>query len=256
MQKTIQVFNRNDLKTIALPVETKSYKPISHYYLSEKIEKCLNINGFIIKSEQYISSKNGQQIWGKLSLSFIDDLNPVFIFGNSYDKSLAFTCYSGIKIESENVIMTLCSDYYGRIYRRHTLKSGEEIDKKIENICSNIKNDYRLLNLQKSKMETFTILRKEILEIISELYFEDFQIISGDNLNFIKKEFKKKGVEESILLWDLYIIILKSLSHLVTDIFIKKSNELNKYFVNRFYLPNTLIDEEIPEPSSDIITAY
>ncbi|MBT6003042.1 MAG: hypothetical protein HOG76_09430, partial [Candidatus Marinimicrobia bacterium] len=55
-----------DLKNIPLPVETRSYKPVSHYDLSVNIARVASelLREFTLHKSQYGIARNGDQLFG------------------------------------------------------------------------------------------------------------------------------------------------------------------------------------------------
>ena len=82
----------DDLRDIPMPVETRSFKPVSHYDLAVNIAKVAGelLSEFTLKSSQYGVARDGGQLFGVHTFQNSNtELGLSIAFRNSLDKSLS-----------------------------------------------------------------------------------------------------------------------------------------------------------------------
>ena len=117
---------REYLESIALPNHGGRYTPISHKSIIDKVHEELAIRGFNIESELYRASIGGNVANGMyiLDQGTDPDMKMMFVWGNSYDKSMRFKCGIGVYIpKTGNYIFAGNLASYAR---KHTGKADEE----------------------------------------------------------------------------------------------------------------------------------
>jgi hypothetical protein len=117
---------RNYLESVALPNHGGRYTPISHKSIIDKVHEELAIRGFNVESELYRASIGGNVANGIyiLDQGTDPDMKMMFIWGNSYDKSMRFKCGVGVYIpKTGNYIFAGDVSTYAR---KHTGKADEE----------------------------------------------------------------------------------------------------------------------------------
>lgn len=120
--------DRKDLDSIAVPPETPTYKPISHYALVTSITKIAQdmLTGYTLDSEEFGVARNGSQFFGVLCFRH-NDFNTSLSIGirNSTDKSISVGLCMGSKI--------MCCDnlaFRGDItfLKKHTLNVWKNLE--------------------------------------------------------------------------------------------------------------------------------
>jgi hypothetical protein len=117
---------REYLESVALPNHGGRYTPISHKSIIDKVHEELVTRGFNIESELYRASIGGNVANGMyiLDQGTDPDMKMMFIWGNSYDKSMRFKCGIGVYIpKTGNYIFSGDISSYAR---KHTGKADEE----------------------------------------------------------------------------------------------------------------------------------
>jgi len=82
----------NELANVPLPVETHSYKPVSHYDLAINLAEVAGslLNGHALSSSKYGLARDGNQLFGVHTFANgSDELGLSIGFRNSYDKSMS-----------------------------------------------------------------------------------------------------------------------------------------------------------------------
>ena len=143
---------RSDLMQIPMPMQTRSYKPVSHVHIAELIADEAYNRNYSIASEEYGLSKDGQKMFGLFK--FHHNNHPEHTrclgFRNSYDKTLAVGLTVGLSVL---VCDNLCFGGETTINRKHT--SGIEIEELIPEAFNSLSGQFQRLeeNVEKLKYE-------------------------------------------------------------------------------------------------------
>src|SRR5579862_4491721 len=88
-----EVKSRDEVFAVPVPPATASYVPLSYESFVTRIEKQLSIEGITIEEEKLALAKEGQRLFGLLSLVMpgftAHDYGCVLGLRNSYDKSVS-----------------------------------------------------------------------------------------------------------------------------------------------------------------------
>jgi hypothetical protein len=117
---------REYLESVALPNHGGRYTPISHKSIIDKVHEELANRGFNVETELYRASIGGNVANGMyiLDQGSDPDMKMMFVWGNSYDKSMRFKCGVGAYIpRTGNYIFAGNLSSYAR---KHTGKADEE----------------------------------------------------------------------------------------------------------------------------------
>jgi len=117
---------REYLESVALPNHGGRYTPISHKSIIDKVHEELAARGFNVETELYRASIGGNVANGMyiLDQGSDPDMKMMFVWGNSYDKSMRFKCGVGAYIpRTGNYIFAGNLSSYAR---KHTGKADEE----------------------------------------------------------------------------------------------------------------------------------
>ena len=143
---------RSDLTKIPMPIQTRSYKPVSHPHIAELIAHEAYRRNYSIASEEYGLSADGAKMFGLFR--FHHNGHPEHTralgFRNSYDKSLAVGLTVGLSVL---VCDNLCFGGETTINRKHT--SGIEIEELIPEAFSSLTRQFERLeeNVERLKFE-------------------------------------------------------------------------------------------------------
>jgi hypothetical protein len=81
--------NLDIILSAAAPATTKTYSPLSHLDLITSVKEQLDKRGLTIKDERYSQNRNGQQMFGHMTVEgYNGDQDMCLGFRNSYDKSM------------------------------------------------------------------------------------------------------------------------------------------------------------------------
>jgi len=120
-----------DLKNIPLPVETRSYKPVSHYDLSVNIARVASelLREFTLQNSQFGVARSGAQLFAVHTFKNAnEELGLSIAFRNSLDKSLSVGMAFGAQVfVCDNLALT------GSIVkiRKHTTNVHTDLEEMI-----------------------------------------------------------------------------------------------------------------------------
>ena len=192
---------RSDLMQVPMPIQTRSYKPVSHVHIAELIADEAYKRNYSIASEEYGLSKDGAKMFGLFK--FHHNNHPEHTrclgFRNSYDKSLAVGLTVGLSVL---VCSNLCFGGETTINRKHT--SGIEIEELIPEAFNSLSGQFERLeeNVNKLKYDYMPISSAK-LKIVKAA--EEKAIPSCDILNVLQ-EYKSPKYEDfsNKNSWSLY----------------------------------------------------
>jgi len=192
---------RSDLMQIPMPMQTRSYKPVSHVHIAELIADEAYKRNYSIAYEEYGLSKDGQKMFGLFK--FHHNNHPEHTrclgFRNSYDKTLAVGLTVGLSVL---VCDNLCFGGETTINRKHT--SGIEIEELIPEAFNSLSGQFQRLeeNVEKLKYDYMPISSAK-LKIVKAA--EEKAIPSCDILSVLQ-EYKSPKYEDfsNKNSWSLY----------------------------------------------------
>ena len=192
---------RSDLMQIPLPMQTKSYKPVSHVHIAELIAEEAYRRNFSIASEEYGLSKDGQKMFGVFR--FHHEGHPEHTrclgFRNSYDKSIAVGLTVGLSVL---VCDNLCFGGETTLNRKHT--AGIEVEELIPKVFDSLTVQFERLeeNIEKLKYEYMPTSSAK-LKIVKAA---EIKAIPSCDIIPVLEEYKKPRYEEFATRngWSLY----------------------------------------------------
>lgn len=137
-----KLVTKDSLDLIPLPPETDSYKPVSHYGLTEKLLTVSRdlLKGFNLTKEQYGVAKDGKQFFG--CLNFAGDhpgMGMALAYRNSYDRSMSIGIAIGAQVFCcDNLALT--GDI--TIMRKHTTNVWADLENVIVTTLYNSRANY------------------------------------------------------------------------------------------------------------------
>lgn len=201
---------RTYLEQVPLPNHGGRYTPISHKSIIDNSLSEILSRNLTIQNELYSATYNGNVANGKIIMSDTTDneLQMMFMWGNSYDKSTRFKCGIGAYVKQ-----TQCYMFAGNLSnysRKHTGTADQEAMDMIQDQLSQANAYYNVLCKTKDIMKTRTITLRQMAEILGVLYVEKGYInkeqmsMIGDHLRNEVKMFEDLSFDN---LWNFYNIV-------------------------------------------------
>jgi hypothetical protein len=205
MSERIKEQTETWVKSIQLPQETDSYKPVSHGSLIDTLEFKLLEKGLIPYQRKYFTAKNGQELHGdwilKKTDQTIEQLNvgstTVGIsFINSYNKHLKLEIVPGLRVLTcGNGAMSKTA--ISTFDRKHTGAVNEEFLIFIQNSLEGLDELTNMMNTILNKAKQVQINRKIMSELAGRLFI-DKEIITSEQLSILKNEIYKPSFNQFV----------------------------------------------------------
>ncbi|MDQ5985902.1 MAG: hypothetical protein CSYNP_01619 [Syntrophus sp. SKADARSKE-3] len=199
-----KLVTRESLDLIPMPLETDSYKPVSHFGLTTKLLTVSQdlLKGFHLEREQYAVAKDGRQFFGVLN--FAGDhpnMGMALAFRNSYDRSMSIGIAIGAQIFCcDNLALT--GDI--TIMRKHTTNVWTSLEQTIVTTLYNSRGNYAKIVDDSQCMIATPLVDEEAWRIMGLLYGMD--ILGPRQLAEVKDLWRRPDHEafEPRNLWSLY----------------------------------------------------
>lgn len=219
-----------------LPNHAATYTVIAHQDIAEHAIRELNNANFQITQEIYKSNLNGQVAYGIYNLDHAKDkdLQMMFAWSNTYDKSRRFRCAIGANVKVSN--NTILSGELAAYARKHTGTADHEAREQIIQQIAGAVTHYEQLILDKNALLNQTLSTRQQAEILGVIVHEK-EIINLTQLALIQKELKKPSFnygydQDSAFL--LYNHINHSLKDSHPSVWMDNHQDLHRFFINEF----------------------
>ena len=261
MKKVSYKTTKNELVKIALPEESRTYKPIGHQQLIDLTLNSIQKAGFELEKEWYEASREGQIATGHYTIKNIRDNEMQLQIGwqNSLNKMVSlkfalgfhyFLCENGA-----------CSGDMGAFKRKHTGDVQEFTPKTIEEYIKTAGEAFIQMQQQRDRMKEIQLTKRIQSELIGRMYLEE-EFIESTQLNIIKRELAKPTYDYGAVnsLWELYQFVTYSLKSTPPAFWMKNHISAHSFFVKEagLFVPSTSTNtlSEAAEVSPNQMSIY
>jgi hypothetical protein len=192
---------REYLESVALPNHGGRYTPISHKSIIDKVHEELDKRGFNVESELYRASIGGNVANGIyiLDQGTDPDMKMMFVWGNSYDKSMRFKCGIGVYIpKTGNYIFAGNISSYAR---KHTGKADEEAIQMIQTQLNMANVHYADLVASRDILINQTASIRTYSELIGRMFIEK-EILNKEQVSTVRDQIVNEVALLDNLTWD------------------------------------------------------
>jgi hypothetical protein len=192
---------REYLESVALPNHGGRYTPISHKSIIDKVHEELTKRGFNVESELYRASIGGNVANGMyiLDQGTDPDMKMMFVWGNSYDKSMRFKCGVGVYIpKTGNYLFAGNISSYAR---KHTGKADEEAIQMIQTQLNMANAHYADLLASRDMLINQAATTKTYSELVGRMFIEK-EILNKEQVSAIRDRIINEVVLLDNLTWD------------------------------------------------------
>ena len=182
---------REYLESVALPNHGGRYTPISHKSIIDKVHEELAKRGFNVEAELYRASIGGNVANGMyiLDQGTDPDMKMMFIWGNSYDKSMRFKCGIGVYIpKTGNYIFSGDISSYAR---KHTGKADEEAIQMIQTQLNMANVHYADLLASRDILINHTGTLRTYAELVGRMFIEK-QCLNKEQVSSVRDRLLNK----------------------------------------------------------------
>ncbi len=251
MEKKTYKTDKEILIATPIPLETKSYKPITHEELMDLTLNSIYSSGFKIDKESYFSSNNGNVATARYTIKDVSDseMQLQIAFQNSYNKkvSLKFGIGAEVRVCSNGMI----TGDFCNFKKKHSGDVQIFAPKTITEYIKRSQESFKRMQIQRDAMKEIEISKRVRAELIGKLIC-DAEIIESTQLNIIKDEYKHPthDYKSKDSLYELYQFTSFSMKNLHPTLWMKNHMDAHNFFVNEcgVVIPETLKkDLFIPE---------
>ena len=237
---------REYLESVALPNHGGRYTPISHKSIIDKVHEELVTRGFNIESELYRASIGGNVANGMyiLDQGTDPDMKMMFIWGNSYDKSMRFKCGIGVYIpKTGNYIFAGDVSSYAR---KHTGKADEEAIQMIQTQLNMANVHYAELLESRDVLIGQTASLRTYSELVGRMFIEK-QCLNKEQASAVRDRLIAKvvlfdNIEHSNA-WNFYNSVATALRMSHPKNWFEDQSECHKV-INKYFALTTLTQED------------
>lgn len=240
---------REYLESVALPNHGGRYTPISHKSIIDKVHEELTKRGFNVESELYRASIGGNVANGMyiLDQGTDPDMKMMFVWGNSYDKSMRFKCGVGVYIpKTGNYLFAGNISNYAR---KHTGKADEEAIQMIQTQLNMANVHYADLLESRDILINQSATTKTYSELVGRMFIEK-TILNKEQVSAVRDRILNKVVLLDNLAWDnawnFYNSVATALRMSHPKNWFENQADTHK-FINSYFALATLTQIELPE---------
>lgn len=240
---------QSKLLAVVPPVDTKTYKAISHGQLIDLTLEGIHGSGFTLGKQDYSMAREGRVANGHYTITDVADSEMQIQIGwqNSYDKSITLKWAMGVHI-------FICSNGcisgdMGAFKRKHQGSVQEFTPQAIAEYIKTAAEVFVSMQKQRDQMKQIEMTKRATAEILGRMVIEE-EFITTTQLNIIKRELDKPthdyGAHNSM--WELYQFTTFSMKEIHPTFWMDNHMQAHDFFVNEagIYVPKS--DIVIPEP--------
>ncbi len=189
-----QLVAKQELDLIAIPEETDSYVPVSHYHLADKILTVSQdlLTDFTLVGESYAIARQGQQLFALLQFKREhSEIGLSVAFRNSYDRSMSVGLAIGASV-------FICDNLalHGEIavMKKHTKGVWNTLEDIAITTLYKAQHNFEKVVTDAQRLKGIPIDNREAFQLMGLLYGRD--IVSPRQLPVIRDEWLKPSHEE------------------------------------------------------------
>lgn len=193
-----------ELSNFAVPVQTRTYKPVEHARLIDYTRESLDKSGLIITREEYDQAHSGAEANGRYIVTTNDrEMGLMVGWQNSYNKSftLKFAIGSHVFICSNGMIV----GDMGTFKRKHVGDVQIFTPEKMSEYISAAGENFQIAQKSRDRMREVEITKRNTAELLGRMFIEE-AVITSTQLNIIKREIDNPSHNYNAegTIWELY----------------------------------------------------
>lgn len=222
--------NLDIILSAAVPAATKTYSPLSHLDLINSVKEQLDKRGLVLKDERYQQNRNGQQMFGHMTVSgFNDEQDMCLGFRNSYDKTMQVGVVGGSRVIVCSNLM-FAGDF--KSLQMHQGNISQELSIMLGKAADRLEEHYRKLQLDSDKMKQVEVNPRIIHEILGELFYSE-SVVSEAQLRIIRGELREQTNFGDGSLWDIYNHTTEALKTTPSGLVIGRHIDAHQFYMGR-----------------------
>lgn len=229
-----------------VPMETRTYKPITHSQLIDLTLNSIHSAGFALDKETYSAARDGNIANGQFSIRNVADSEMQLQIGwqNSYDKSLSLKFAIGAHI-------FICQNGMvhgdmGSFKKAHRGSVQEFTPNAITEYIKQAGDTFRQMQREREVMKEIEITKRTKAELIGRMLIEE-SFITSTQLNIISRELEAPthdyGAPDSV--WELYNYATFAMKEAHPSLRMNSLIKAHNFFVSE---AGIIVDREIAQP--------
>ena len=221
------------LASVAVPSETRTYKPVSHSQIIDLTLASIDSAGFKVKSQHYSATADGYVANGKYTISNVNDDEMELRIGwqNSYNKNKSLkSAISAIVIVCSNGMV---HGDHGNFRKKHSGDIQEFTPAKIQDYIKSSGEVFSLMQKDKAGMKNVQIDDSVKARLLGKLLIED-DFIKPTQANIIAREINKPthSYNAPDSLWEFYNYTTFAMKGLHPSLWMDNHIAAHSWFVN------------------------
>lgn len=216
-----------------VPIETKTYKPVSHQQLMDLTLESIYQSGFELGEERYSAARDGNVANGRYMIKNVADGEMQLQIGwqNSYDRSMSlkFAIGTSILVCSNGCV----SGDYGAFRKIHKGEIQTFTPNAITEYIKQAGDAFTKMQRDRELMKQREVTRRTSAELIGRMIIEE-SIIESTQLNIIRGQMENPsfdyGAPDS--LWELYQHTTFAMKEVHPSLWMRNHINAHKFFVD------------------------
>lgn len=245
-----------NLRSVILPQQTDTYKPVSHSQLIDLIGESVDKAGFKISNALYTSAMDGQIANARYRIENVKDSEMGLEIGwqNSYNKSLTLKFAIGATV-------FICKNGMvrgdmGTLKRKHTGDVQQLTPLVITESIKAAGDKFKLMQDEREMLKTIEIDTRIAAELVGRMIVEE-HIISSTQLNTIKSELRKPSFNYNAdrSLWELYQHTTYSMSDIHPRLWMSNHMKAHEFFMGYYNDVTQMKTEKVIIPVEELVVS-
>jgi len=216
-----------------VPIETKTYKPVSHQQLMDLTLESIYQSGFELGEERYSAARDGNVANGRYMIKNVADGEMQLQIGwqNSYDRSMSlkFAIGTSILVCSNGCV----SGDYGAFRKIHKGEIQTFTPNAITEYIKQAGDAFTKMQRDRELMKQREVTRRTSAELIGRMIIEE-SIIESTQLNIIRGQMDNPSFDygASGSLWELYQHTTFAMKEVHPSLWMRNHINAHKFFVD------------------------
>lgn len=224
---------REKLVNVPLPMETRTYKPVSHEQLIDLTLESIHKAGFALDAEMYSGNSDGQIANARFTISNVNDLDMQLQIGwqNSYNKELSLKFAIGVNI-------FICSNGsvsgdHGSFKKKHSGEVQGFAPTAIAEYIRAAADSFERMQKDRDQMKNVGLTFADKAAMLGRMFL-DAQVISSTQLNIVGRELRLPTFDYNAVdtLWELYQHTTFAMKEEHPRFWIDNHMKAHEFFVN------------------------
>jgi len=232
-KSSVYTTTKDVLANVDLPMQTRTYKPVSHTQLIDLTLESIHQSGFTLDSEKYSMARDGNVANGNFAIRNIADSEMQLQIGwqNSYDKSLTLKFAMGTHIF---ICQNGCvSGDMGSFKKKHVGEIQTFTPQAISEYIKTAGDVFMQMQHEREAMKQIELSKRITADLIGRMYIEQ-DFIESTQLNIIKRELNKPTHNYSAdnSLWELYQFTTFAMKEIHPSLWMGNHIDAHRFFTD------------------------